>query len=109
MDAYEMHMMTLDPVTVAAESFHTKAHRDMVAGWEHQKTLEKLRPKPGRSHDENLERIGRDWASRDKAEADRARAARVTARRPQAISRAMPEPILTIAQMTVALRAQEKE
>jgi beta-phosphoglucomutase-like phosphatase (HAD superfamily) len=116
MDAYTLHLFTLDPLTVAAEGFHTKAHRDMVAEWELQKSIERLRPRVMRTHEENMSGIREEWQRRDKAEADKARAARIKSRRTQAMSRAMPkaksrempEATFTDEQIQTAVRAQEK-
>lgn len=118
MDTYTLHLITLDPLVVAAESFHTKAHRDMVDNWEFQKALERVRPSPGRSHDENLARVAQIWGRQDQAKKAKAKATlkarieaapRVTARKPRAVSRAMPEPVFTEAQLQTAIRAQTKE
>lgn len=118
MDTYTLHMMTLDPLVVAAESFHTKAHRDMVSKWEFQKALERVRPTPGRSHDENLARVAQIWSMQDRAKAAKAKATlkarveaapRVITRKPRATTRTMPKPVFTEAQLQIALRAQTKE
>jgi hypothetical protein len=123
MDTFTLHMMTLDPLALAAESFHTKAHRKMVAEWEFKKTLERVRPTPIVSHEENLARVAQIWLRRDNAKGALLKATllarveaaprveaepRVRKRKPRATTRAKPKPEFTEAQMQIALRAQMK-
>jgi len=108
-DAFEMWMMTLDPLKVAGESFHGVKHREAMALHE----AEKVRILAGQSrvqaHEQFLARVAESWVFKESRDTPKADVAPPRLSVKADMNTHKKEPVFTPEQLRIAQAAQDRK
>lgn len=108
-DAFEMWMMTLDPLKVAEESFHGVKHREAMALHEAEKVRVMAESSRLAEHERFLARVAESWALKDARDTPIASAITPRLSVKTDMNTHKKEPVFTPEQLRIAQAVQDRK